>query len=118
MNNTKVMDNLITLLNLSHYSDLARILGMSRGRLSYFKQNNTLPYAEIVELCRKKRLSLDLVFEMPIAPHAVDTTDVKLAKMLNLMQDLLLIAMETDRKVEPVQIMRMIKSLDNQQLLT
>lgn len=61
-NFTITMERFRVLFDLKNESTVADKLGLSRGNYSDRKQRDSVPYENIINFCKKEKVSTDLIF--------------------------------------------------------
>ena len=59
----EIMHKIKTKLNINSDSKMSEILGISKGNYSERKQRNSIPYENLIILCKKEKISIDLLFK-------------------------------------------------------
>jgi len=62
-NFNEVMTKFKNLLQLKSDTKTAEILGMSRATYSERKQRDSIPYENLINFCKKEKISIDLIFK-------------------------------------------------------
>lgn len=59
----KIMDKLKKILNINSDTELAEKMELSRSNYSERKQRNSIPYENLINLCKKEKISIDYLLK-------------------------------------------------------